>query len=158
MTSEHGFVLPRERNNQDFSESRKAELQGLEKANVFKVVNRNAVPVGSIICGTRFVDVLKKKDDGSVVAKSRLVAQNYCDKQAIHIPTKAPTISRCGQRLGLCIAAMNPDADSYIRDVTQAYIQSKTSLERNVYLQPPSGMNLSSEKVLLAIKLLYGIP
>ena len=46
----------------------------------------------------------------------------------------------------------------YTRDVTQAYIQSKSKLERKVYIKPPKEMMLSDDQVLRVIKPLYGIP
>jgi len=141
-----------------FKDSRRAELSGLKKARVFKVLDRSDVPLGTRIYGTRWVDSLKKKEDGSFKEKSRLVAQNYRDYHARKIPTKAPTISKLGQRIALCIAAMNPEGQAYLRDVTQAYTQSKSELERDVFLEPPPEMNLPSGKVLLAVKPLYGVP
>jgi len=71
---------------------------------------------------------------------------------------KSPTISKFGERLSLCIAAMQPDNRPYVRDFTQAYIQSKRGLERKVYLRPPSEMELADGMILLAKKPLYGIP
>lgn len=141
-----------------FQDSRRAELAGLKKAKVFKVVDRCTVPKGTRIYGTRWVDTLKPQDDGSQKEKSRLVAQNFRDYQARSIPTKAPTISKLGQRLSLAIAAMHPNGNAYVRDITQAYIQSKSELERDVYLKPPPEMNLSEDKVLIAVKPLYGVP
>lgn len=60
--------------------------------------------------------------------KYRLVAQNYADKGAAAISTKAPTVQRFSQRLSLNIAASLPEMSTYTRDVTQAYIQSNTPL------------------------------
>lgn len=110
------------------------------------------------IYGTRWVDTLKTNEDGSTKEISRLVAQNYREIFSREIPTKSPTISRFGQRLALCIAAMYPTHIPYVRDITQAYIQSKDNLLRQVYLRPPEEMNLSEDAILLAVKPLYGIP
>jgi hypothetical protein len=141
-----------------FAESRKRELDGLKEQKVFHITPRNTVPPGVRIFGTRWVDTSKTNEDGSSRKKSRLVAQNYNDYDARSIPTKAPTISRMGQRLALCIAAMHTNSDAYVRDVTQAYLQSKTELERDVYLEPPPEMALPESMVLKAVKPLYGIP
>lgn len=46
----------------------------------------------------------------------------------------------------------------HTRDITQAYTQSVTSLERDVYIRPPVELNLPKEKVLKVVKPLYGIP
>lgn len=44
------------------------------------------------------------------------------------------------------------------RDVTQAYTQARSWLERSVYIKAPAEMNLPEDIVLRVIKPLYGIP
>jgi len=158
MFGDCGFFLAKFSAQDPFKVSRKAELCGLTKAKVFKVVDRSIVPEGQRIYGTKWVDGIKTLDDGSTKYKSRLVAQNFRDNEARGIPTKAPTISRFGQRIALAIAAMNADGHAYVRDITQAYTQSNSELERDVYLTPPPEMQLTPGKVLLALKPLYGVP
>lgn len=58
-----------------FKQSRKEELEGLMKANVFEIVDKSQVKKGSRIYGSRFVDTMKNNNNGSYKAKSRLVAQ-----------------------------------------------------------------------------------
>ena len=145
-------------NTKEIEFARKRELVGLTKAGVFQIVNRSTVPKGKRIYGTRWVDTIKQNTDGSNRYKSRLVSQNFRDYDARHIPTKAPTISRFGQRLALTISAMHSDGQANVRDVTQAYVQSKTDLGRDIFLQPPTEMHLLNGKVLLAVKPLYGVP
>lgn len=125
-------------NDLDFTEARNMELNGLAKAKVFKIVKRSLIPKGSRIYGTRFIDAVKH-GKGSNTLKSRLVAQNYRDKAAKCIPTRAPTISRLGLRVARHAPAMHPDGLAFTRDVTQAYTQNKSLLERAVYLEPPQG-------------------
>lgn len=141
-----------------FEQSRAREVKGVLDENVFEIVDRTNIPRGCRIYGTRWVDSLKPKEDGSVLEKSRLVAQNYRDFSARNIPTKAPTISKMGERIALTIAVMHPEGEAYIRDITQAYVQSKSELEREVYLEPVPEMNLPATKVLRAINPLYGVP
>ena len=144
--------------NQSFSAARQREIRGLMDAGVFEIVDRDQIPQHTRIYGTRWVDVVKKGPDGREIQKSRLVAQNYRDFNAKHIPTKAPTVSRMGQRLALTVAAMQSNGIAFVRDVTQAYVQSKSELERDVYLRPVPELNLPSGKVLRAVKPLYGVP
>ena len=146
-TDEHTFVGARNR-----------EVKGLFDQKVFEVVDRSNVPQGFRIYGTKWVDLLKTNDDGSALEKSRLVAQNFRDFSARNIPTKAPTISQMGERIALTIAVMHPEGQTYVRDVTQAYVQSESELEREVYLEPVPEMNLPKGKVLGAVKPLYGVP
>ena len=142
----------------DFKTSRQKELQGLIKQGVFKVVKRSSVPSGTRIYGSRFVDSLKQKIDGTEFEKSRLVARNFKDKAALKLPTRSPTISRMGQRLFLSLVPAEPKLKPYNRDVTQAYTQSKYQMGRIVYLEPVPEMELPDDVVLLVVKPLYGIP
>jgi hypothetical protein len=143
---------------QDFSGSRKLELQGLNDRGVFEVVKKCEVPDGVRIYGTRWIDTVKKNESGTMRLKSRLVAQNFRDSASREIPTKAPTVSRFAERMVFCISAMHANSDAYIRDVTQAYLQASSELERNVYLRPAPEMGLTPDLVLRAVKPLYGIP
>ena len=144
--------------SQDFSKSRMTELKGLKERNTFDVVRSDDVPKGARIYGSRWVDTLKSMDDGSHVAKSRLVAQNYRDKGASSIATKSPTISRMGQRVAMATSAFFPEHISYVRDISQAYLQSESNLERKIFLRPPLEMNLDPDAVLVVLKPLYGVP
>ena len=109
------------------------------------------------IFGSRFVDELKKVGD-RLKKKSRLVAQNYADDDATAIATKAPTVQRFAQRVALSIAASYPELIPYTRDITQAYIQSHTDLERDVYIRAPKELGLQPGFVLKVVRPLYGIP
>lgn len=142
----------------DFSKSRMTELQGLEERQTFEVVKLSSVPKGTRIYGSRWVDTLKTLEDGSIAEKSRLVAQNYKDKGASSIATKSPTISRMGQRVAMATAAIFREHQSYIRDISQAYLQSESPLERKIFLRPPKEMNLGADVVLCVLKPLYGVP
>ena len=141
----------------NFTESRKREVEGLLARNVLEVVKRSTVPKGMRIYGTRFVDVVKTVN-GKTIEKSRLVAQNYRDKAATEISTKSPTISRMGIRMVLATGSLFEEHRPYTRDISQAYVQSKYKLERLVYLRAPKEMGLRDDEVLRARKPLYGIP
>ena len=140
----------------EFAASRKTELQGLIVDGTFEVVHKSLVG-NSRIFGSRFIDELKYVGD-TEKKKSRLVAQNYADVEAASIATKAPTVQRFSQRVALSIAASLPNMKVYTRDVTQAYIQSRSRLEREVYIRAPKEMELKDGYVLRVIKPLYGIP
>jgi Reverse transcriptase (RNA-dependent DNA polymerase) len=157
MFGDCGYIV-RTGDEETFALSRKRELDGLREQEVFEIVAREDVPVDTRIFGTRWIDTFKSLEDGSTLNKSRLVAQNYRDTSARDIPTKAPTISRMGERLALCLAAMHVGSDAYVRDITQAYLQASSELERAVFLKPPVEMELPENMVLRAIKPLYGIP
>lgn len=122
---------------------------------IFEIVDRSSVPNGTRIFGTRFLGSMQKVD-GKTFEKSRLVAQNYRDKDATTISTKSPTISRLGFRMAI-LCAMFPDMKPYLRDISQGYTQAESNLDRKVYLKLVAEMKLSKEKLLLAVKPLYGI-
>ena len=113
----------------NFWQSRKKEITCLLEAGIFEIVDRKDVPKGTRIYGSRWVDTLKRGRDGQGVEKSRLIAHNYRDYRSRHIPTEAPTISKIGQGLALIIVAMKTDGNAFVRDVTQAYVQSKSELD-----------------------------
>ena len=142
----------------DFSLSRKKELEGLQRNGVFKVVPLSDVPATMRIYKTGWVDSIKKDEKGQEYKKSRLVARNYRDAAAKSVPTNSPTVTRWAQRLAINFAACCPERDPYLRDISQAYIQSESPLDRPVYLHAPAELDLPSGYVLQAIKPLYGIP
>jgi len=120
-------------------------MEGLFEREVFKVVDKTSVPDGMRIFGTRFIDGLKTVDR-KTFEKSRLVAQNYRDKGSTVIATKAPT------RLIVSLCAMFPNHQPYLRDIKQAYVQSTSNLERQVFLNPLAEMKIPEGKVLKVVK------
>lgn len=132
------------------------ELDELMSAKVFKIVDRSSLPADARIYSTQTLNFFKE-NNGMRVIKSRLVAHNFRYKHANSIPTKISTISKTGQRVPLAIAAMDIDGTTCTRDVVHQYHQSKSRLERDVYLRPPAEMNLQNSKLRLALKPLYGI-
>lgn len=142
----------------DYAKSRKKELDGLVKLGVFSIVDRSSVPSGTRIFGSRFVDQLKYDGDGNSYEKSRLVARNFRDKKAKRLPTKSPTISRMGQRVSMAVMGMDRKKKRFLRDIKQAFTQSKYNLERNVFLEAVPELNVPLGKVIRVDKPLYGIP
>jgi hypothetical protein len=139
----------------NFSEARRQEICGLLERGTFDFIKRSEV--NSRIFGTKWVD--KEKDVAGVLKlKSRLVAQNFRDAGAASIATKAPTVSRFGLRIAVLLNAIFTENTCYIRDISQAYVQSHTKLERPVFLEPPPEMALPDDIVLRAVLPLYGIP
>ena len=78
--------------------------------------------------------------------------------------TQSPTIQRVSQRLILCIAAMKLDDNThlYLQDISQAYVQSATNLNREFYVRPPreleTELGIDKDSVLKVLKPLYGVP
>ena len=96
------------------------------------------VPQGARIFNSRFVDEVKNKGTNKAFTKSRLVVQAYNDDEKHLVLTQSPTIQRISQRIILCIAAITQETTSlHLRDISQAYVQSTTSLNRDFFINPP---------------------
>ena len=141
---------------EEFKASRKKELVGFMAREVFEIVKRSSLPSGTRIFGSRWIDTYKTVN-GRRVAKSRLVS-HYNDSGAAEISTNSPTICRASHRTILATAAQSKEHTLYTRDITQAYVQSESKLERDIYLEPLLEMMLGKEFVLLVVKPLYGVP
>ena len=95
--------------------------------------------------------------------KSRLVVQAYNDDSKHAVLTQSPTIQRISQRVILSVAAMTSKTTGlFLRDISQAYVQSTTLLNRDFYVNPPrelaERLNLTDDSVLKVVKPLYGVP
>ena len=145
---------------QPFAQSRQKELNGLLEKGVFEIVNIEHVPAGTRIFNSRFVDEIKDQGTASAFEKSRLVVQAYKDTGKGMVLTQSPTIQRVSQRVILAFTAMLHSAEIglYLRDITQAYTQSTTKLNRAFFVRPPAEMNLEQGTILRVVKPLYGVP
>jgi hypothetical protein len=107
---------------------------------------------------------VKNKDTNKAYEKSRPVVQAYNDDKKSLVLTQSPTTQRVSQRIILCIApmAMNTDVGLYLRDISQAYVQSTTLLNRDFYIRPPpellQQLGLPKDSILKVVKPLYGVP
>ena len=116
------------------------------------------------------MDKIKNPGTDKAFEKSRLVVQAYNDQEKELVLTQSPTIQRVSQRLILCIAAMKLHNDIhhhdsthlYLRDISQAYVQSATNLNREFYIRPPqeleTELGIEKDSVLKVLKPLYGVP
>ena len=116
---------------------------------------------GATIFKSRMVREIKGKNTPSPYEKSRLVVQGYGDPDKESIMTYAPTIQRASQRLLLALAPMlrRRGMKAMIRDITMAYTQSKTPMQRVIFVRLPSELkNKYPEGTLLrVVKPLYGL-
>jgi hypothetical protein len=143
-----------------FVESRQKELQRLLEKGVFQIVNLEDVPRDSRIFKTRFVDKIKFASTTRAYDKSCLVVQGYSDTDKTRILTQAPTIQQASQQILLALAPSlikDRHIQIYLRDISQAYIQSRQPLIRNVYTYPTTEFNLPENKILQIVMLLYGL-
>lgn len=146
-----------------FEESDRTEIDALIAQGVVKFVQRKDFNNQDIqIFKSRIVHEIKGKTTNKPYEKSRLVAQGYGDAGKDWILTQSPTIQRVSQRLVVVMAACmltGTDATLNLRDITQAYIQSTTDLQRTILLQLPVEMRdkYPAGTMMWCVKPLYGI-
>jgi hypothetical protein len=138
--------------------SRRKEINGLLEKRVFELTTIDAVPKDVRIFNSRFVDEIKYPDTSDAYEKSRLVIQAYNDHDKTLMLTQSPTIQRMSQRIILALTAFIPDCHLYLRDITQAYVQSKTPLNRQFFIRSPPELDLSKDSILRVVKPLYDVP
>ncbi|CAG8980301.1 hypothetical protein HYALB_00013669, partial [Hymenoscyphus albidus] len=141
-----------------FKHSQTQEVNGLIERDVFEYIRPCDLPESARILNSRFVDSIKNEGTEKAYKKSRLVIQAYNDENKSQVLTQSPTIQRVSQRIILAIAAICPELNVYLRDITQAYTQSTTKLNREFYVRPPPGIPQWSGIYLKVIKPLYGVP
>jgi hypothetical protein len=147
-----------------FEASMNAELEGLRAAGVFKIVRLDYKKHGHVrIFNSRFVNEIKGKTT-TPFEKSRLVIQAYGDDGKVVILTQSPTIQRSSQRIIMVITPSLFQIDKrfqlWIRDITQAYTQSTTTLKRTIISRLPKEIQhlYPADSVMVILKPLYGIP
>jgi hypothetical protein len=147
-----------------FEQSDRKEIDGLIGNGVFRFENYDPGKHGQVrIFKSRLVREVKGKATGTPYEKSRLVIQGHSDEDKDLILTQSPTIQRASQRLIVAIAASllatDKDYDLWLRDITQAYTQSKTPLARTVLAQPPKEIKhlYPANTIMVVVKPLYGL-
>ena len=140
-----------------FVESRKKEINELFEKGCFEIVSASDVPHGVKIFNSRFVDEIKNIGTIDAYEKSRLVMQAYNDDDKAEVLTQAPTIQRMSQRLILALAASMSHLGLFLRNISQAYVQSIISLARQFFIRPPVELGLKNDSILKIIKPLYEV-
>lgn len=141
-----------------FELSRQMEVDGLIGREVFEHVNAADLPPDVRLFNSRFIDEVKHEGTDKAFEKSRLVIQAYNDTEKTQVLTQSPTIQRASQRIVISMAAMLPEHGLYLRDITQAYTQSTTKLNRDFYVKPPKDVVHWQGLYLKVVRPLYGVP
>jgi hypothetical protein len=145
-----------------FEMSDKKEVDALIGAGVFAFEMFDpAKHGGTRIFKSRMVREVKGKATDTPYEKSRMVIQGHSDGDKDLILTQSPTIQRASQRIIMAIApslARN-GMKLWLRDITQAYIQSSTVLQRTIFAHLPTEIAHLYPKgtIMVVIKPLYGI-
>lgn len=139
-----------------FKKPIKKEIDGLIAQNTWKVVCRDEVPDKANILRGRFVLAIKDEGTEREVWKARFVVQGHRDnlkKSLVHDITVARQHSI---KLLIGLASIF-NFRLFSTDVTQAYLQSKESLQRNIFVKPPKEFGLQTNELLKLLKPLYGL-
>ena len=119
-------------------------------------------PPGSVVLNSRFVLTIKKREGEDDVFKARLVILGHKDPDKGRIVNEAPTVTRSSVRLIVATAQIF-NFKIWSRDVSQAFVQSKDKLKREVYVRFPRGQDVmkmlgaDQDYLLKAKKPLYGL-
>ena len=140
-----------------FEKSRRKKINDLLKKNVFEIIQRSQISEKIKILDSRFVDEIKNIDTITTFEKFRLVIQVYNDQEKTNILTQISTIQRMNQRLIFALAASFSKYDLYLRDISQTYVQSKSSLNRKFYARSSKKLGLKKNFILKIIKSLYEV-
>ena len=147
---------------QPFEASDQQEIDHLIGRGVFRFEQYDAGRHEGIhIFKSRMVNEIKGKTTEIPYEKSRLVIQGYQDNGKEVILTQAPTIQRASQRLILALtpSLMHMGMHLWLRDITQAYTQSETKLNRTILARLPKQLihRYPEGTIMIVVKPLYGI-
>ena len=135
----------------NFRDSRMSEIAELKKSGCFQTASIDQSK-GHRLYRARFVDKLKQDR----TKRSRLLFAASNDQER-GLFTAAPTMKRITLRLILSIAA-SYRFPVFTRDITKAFVMTKTPLRRPMYMRAPSEFKLQKGKVLKVMRPLYSMP
>jgi len=143
-----------------FQAAAKAEVDGLLTRGAMRPVARSSLPTGSNIIRGRFVFTLKDVGTSDEKPKARYVAQGHLDKAKQFMVHNLATLRQRSTRL-LVLTSAVLQFRLFSHDINQAYLQSRDTLARTLYLDPrPEDrhlFDLTDDEVLLLVRPLYGV-
>ncbi len=145
-----------------FTASRQQKIAELLEKGIFLSVNRAEMLPHIRIFSSRFVNEIKHSRTDKAFEKFRLVIQAFKDQNKILVLIQSLIIQRVSQRLIICLAAtFSQTMNLYLRDITQVYVQSRSNLNRNFYVQSSPKlvelMRIFNDCILKVIKPLYDV-
>ena len=114
------------------------------------------LPPGKSVVGCKWIYKIKTRSDGSIECyKTRLVAIGFTQEYEIdYEETFAPVACISSVRALLAVAAAKK-WDIFQMDVKYAFLNG--NLSEKVYMQPPPGLSVESNKVCHLRRALYGL-
>jgi hypothetical protein len=143
-----------------FENSDRVEIEALIANGTFQIVRFDPSKDYGRIFNLRLVREIKGKNT-QPYEKSRLVMAGHSDKEKETILTQSPTIQRMSQRLLLAIGSTLQASHGMhfeLRDIAQAYVQSKDKLQRTLWARPPKEARniFAPDSILKIVRPLYG--
>ena len=146
-----------------FELSDQTEIEALISQDTFRFEKYDPDKHGSQrVFKSRLVREVKGQTTNTPYEKSRLVIQGHNDNGKEMVLTQSPTIQRASQRLIITLAPTllrSYNMQVWLRDITQAYIQSKSQLQRTILAQLPAQIRnrYPTDTLMVVVKPLYGI-
>ena len=146
-----------------FEASTRIEWDSLVDSTVLLERYDSDTHAGKRIFRSRMVHEIKGKDTAQPYEKTRIVVMGYNDSGKAKVLTQSPTVQRVSQRLILALTpSLHHDLgfELALRDITQAYLQSKQPLQREIYARIPKEVShmYPPQTIMRIVKPLYGIP
>ncbi len=145
-----------------FIASRQKKIASLLEKNVFISIDKKNVSINVRIFSFRFVNEIKHSEIEKAFEKFRLMIQTFNDQNKIFVLTQSSIIQRVSQRLIICLAVTTCQwMKLYLREITQAYVQSRFNLNRDFYVQSSFELikliRIFNDCILKVIKSLYDV-
>ncbi len=127
------------------------------KRRVFELIIIENVFRDVRIFNFKFVNEIKHSSTSNAYEKFKLMIQTYNDQDKTLIFIQSFIIQRMSQRIIFVLTACTSDCHLYLRDITQAYVQSKISFNREFFIRSFFELDLSEKSILKIIKFLYDV-
>ena len=114
------------------------------------------LPPGKSVVGCKWINKIKTRSDGSIEHyKARLVAKGFTQEYGIDYEETFAPVTRISSVRALLAVATASKLDLFQMDVKNAVLNGNLSEE--VYMQPPPGLSVESNKVCHLRCALYGL-
>ena len=131
----------------------KEELDALSKNHTWDLV---ILPLGKSVISCKWIYKIKTRSDGSIERyKSRLVAKGFTQEYGIDYEETFALVARISFVRALLAVAAASKWDIFQMDVKNAFLNR--DLSEKVYMQPPPGLSVESNKVCHIRHALYGL-
>ena len=131
----------------------KQELNALSKNHTWDLVTLSP---GKSVVGCKQIYKIKTRSNGSIEHyKARLVAKGFTQKYGIDYEETFTPVARISSVHALLAVAAASKWDLFQMDVKNSFLNGNLSEE--VYMQPPPGLSIESNKVCHLQRALYGL-